>query len=647
MQGVGDNGVQFAVPRTPDLREAFLAPSRWGPAELISIVIASTSAIQAFFPALRASLLVHAVVFLFWRTAYNFGLGVILHAQSEHRWLTSRVAAASPHARTILRWCSTAVLPKDARGWDVHPDLDAWLVFRALATVILVADGSTYLLFFAVCYSRNAAIMQSSIVFSALRYIIGVALVGLAVYVKNTAHHKLSGDYGWHWGDFFFLKADSSFVADGVFALFPHPMYTVGYAAYYGLALIARSHVLLSVSIIAQAGQMLFVYIVEDPHIQRTYSSPDERKASAASTEITPVKPPFNPFSAFVAILSSVYTVPVAIGASIIFVSYFGSVPHWLLLFVAAGWRVVHWSSMFIVSTQQESGATWSRTLARDDGVDERAAFQRWKAVFTTSYVVNHSLFLAAALCTPAAADASWAFLPEARAVSRIVVSLALTAISVFVAGGAHFTLGESAFCYSDLFIRPTKRVRYTDAYRILNHPAAVTEYFAYYAAALYRRSLPLLFFAVFAQLMHLIFVRYVEAPHMQRVYAVVREQSPIISLLGNFALDLSPSVRKILRRSHTYIASTETKAIQSVQETALDVCSRLTGKARETSDAATREAPAAVGGKLLSAMDALTSVDSEAILRTLHRLGVKINVDDSAKTEALATIGNRRPKSE
>jgi phosphatidylethanolamine N-methyltransferase len=50
-----------------------------------------------------------------------------------------------------------------------------------------------------------------------------------------------------------------------VFALFPHPMYTVGYSFYYGLSLITRSYVVLYVSLFAHFCQLLFLVVVEDP----------------------------------------------------------------------------------------------------------------------------------------------------------------------------------------------------------------------------------------------------------------------------------------------------------------------------------------------------------------------------------------------
>eukprot|EP00494_Astrolonche_serrata_P032140 UN32409 len=48
-------------------------------------------------------------------------------------------------------------------------------------------------------------------------------------------------------------------------------MYTVGYAWYYGFSLIVGDYTCLFLSIVAHAGQLLFLVYVEDPHMEKLY----------------------------------------------------------------------------------------------------------------------------------------------------------------------------------------------------------------------------------------------------------------------------------------------------------------------------------------------------------------------------------------
>ncbi|KAJ3032659.1 phosphatidylethanolamine N-methyltransferase, partial [Rhizophlyctis rosea] len=151
--------------------------------------------------------------------------------------------------------------------YESHPlEFTSWLHFRSLVDIILVNDFTTYLIF-VLAYFR--APEGGHGIVDILRYAGGAGLLAFNVWVKVDAH-RVVRDFAWYWGDFFFLSS-TTLTFDGVFELAPHPMYSVGYIGYYGASLIAQSYWVLFVSLLAHACQMAFLWVVEEPHIEKTY----------------------------------------------------------------------------------------------------------------------------------------------------------------------------------------------------------------------------------------------------------------------------------------------------------------------------------------------------------------------------------------
>jgi phosphatidylethanolamine N-methyltransferase len=168
-------------------------------------------------------------------------------------------------------------------------------LFRQVVDIILLNDFVSYNLFalstLDILFPSPANHSQpTNYGMLALRLSGGIALLLFNLWVKTSAHDVVK-DYGWYWGDCFFSRGylrraehatiqdqkpsspssvqdqDNSdiiessisglpapkkeegekelqfdLVFDGIFEMAPHPMYSVGYAGYYGVSLLAFSY---------------------------------------------------------------------------------------------------------------------------------------------------------------------------------------------------------------------------------------------------------------------------------------------------------------------------------------------------------------------------------------------------------------------
>ncbi|KDQ08942.1 hypothetical protein BOTBODRAFT_37465 [Botryobasidium botryosum FD-172 SS1] len=226
--------------------------------------------------------------FMFWRAAYDVGLGYLLTLQSKKRWIVREVQrrgwldeSKRPGVRDWIRRQLIGKMGKDYSFDELPLEYNTWLLFRQVVDVILINDFLSYCMFAFTCFHVPSGL---STWLHVLRWIGGLALIAFNLWVKTEAHHVVK-DYGWYWGDVFFERG--ALVFDGVFEMAPHPMYSVGYAGYYGLSMIIGSYSLLFVSLIAHAAQFGFLVWFENPHIERTYG---QRKVIAMRQPLTPSK---------------------------------------------------------------------------------------------------------------------------------------------------------------------------------------------------------------------------------------------------------------------------------------------------------------------------------------------------------------------
>lgn len=221
-------GAVFIVPQTHDMVSQLLSPSQ--PKNLSDLavlgVLASMILTFCMLPK-RARIPVFAVVFLFWRAAYNAGIGWLLDGQSKHKRLVLWAKQShifekpetgrnpNPALYKLLERELETKIPHDYKFAEAPLEYNTWLVFRRLVDLILMCDFVSYCLFAMACFNRP----QESWLLWTLRWTTGVVLFLFNLWVKLDAHRVVK-DFAWYWGDFFYL-IDQSLTFDGVFEMAP------------------------------------------------------------------------------------------------------------------------------------------------------------------------------------------------------------------------------------------------------------------------------------------------------------------------------------------------------------------------------------------------------------------------------------------
>lgn len=572
----------FAVPLTSDMFQTLVSPSRWGPAEVLTLFLMLVQlALFLFRSYLPTSLFVFT--FVFWRLCYNLGLAALLRTQSEHASITNWLQSASPPLRSLVRWFSTKSMSQDYDWYTVPVCFNAWLAFRSLSMIVLSNDGLSYII---VCLVFFTPLSSSSFMQLAISIPLGLSLVALSVWSKAAAHNVL-GDFAWYWGDFFFTM-DGDLVFDGVFEIFPHPMYTVGYAAYYGLTLICRSYPLLMLSLLAHVSQLLFLFFVEEPHIQKIY-------APKPTPEITP--PPSPPASqsppptAAVAktysaspsdhmneFLSTIPQPPVIIVlavlvATVLALSGTGTRSKSATIILLLVWRVGHWLGCAILLRKDASGRDnlWMR-WSLSHGSSRVQAYSSWQHIYLFSYFMNHTLFLVVALTTSATPKQSWLALLSARTFSYMLGGTSLIAVALVSVASTWSSIGYFGFYYGDFFVSPpSKELVYNGVFRYVNNPECILGHLAYYGLAIVKESWTLFFLAFVCQAMNMMFVRCVEMMHIEREYQFVRKSTALESsvekmpVVGAIACNVRQGVGKTTNHVQKCVVSSATKTIEGL----------------------------------------------------------------------------------
>ncbi len=492
---------------------------------------------------------VFALIFLFWRACYNVGIGVLLHIQSNYRRIVTWAIRwrlfehpdtgnnPRPWLYNLLKRELEAKIPEDYEFEKAPLEYNTWLVFRRVVDLILMCDFVSYCLFAIIC--GHTPVGENPVV-GMTRWVTGIALIGFNLWVKLDAHRVVK-DFAWYWGDFFYL-IDQDLTFDGVFEMAPHPMYSIGYAGYYGISMMAASYEVLFISIAAHAAQFAFLVIVENPHIEKTYNPPPPRKSVAARTRsdvslISDMNT--DPSSVDQSPAPSVKDAPTAVhnlvglknmdlfrvpDCVVVILPMYVAVltlvtpttPFWQALFVghAMLWRVWYHLGLGLILDMQSKTKMWTRHFLKY-GEPAGEAWRQWKAMHHISMIMCNTAFIAACWKMYSFPE-DWGY---GLVLLKHVVGASLVALQLWTAFSVYESLGEFGWFCGDFFFDHEAKLTYTSIYRFVNNPDRVFGIAGAWGAALITWSRSIFAMALVAQLLTNYFISYIERPHMQKIY--------------------------------------------------------------------------------------------------------------------------------
>ncbi|MCJ1472267.1 phosphatidylethanolamine N-methyltransferase [Lambiella insularis] len=562
-------GVVFTVPQTHDMVSQLLSPNQ--PKNFSDVLVLIMLGLHGVMFYLLPSFLrvpAFAVIFLFWRGCYNVGIGYLLYIQSNDRRLVAWAkklklfvnpgVGENPHPMTyyFIKGEMETKIPKDYKFEEAPIEYNTWLVFRRVVDLILMCDFASYCLFAIACGGTPAG---ESVLTTALRWVTGLTLVGFNLWVKLDAHRVVK-DYAWYWGDFFYL-IDQELTFDGVFEMAPHPMYSVGYAGYYGISLMAASYNVLFISIIAHTAQFAFLVWVENPHIEKTYNAPPPRSQRSGSM-VEPVDcravennhmndaPPLastsqpSPVHNLLGLQNidlhrTTDTSVILLQLYVLALTFLTpSTPFYQALFVinAAGWRLWYSLGIGYLLNRQSTKKKWTRHFVKY-GESTEEAWRQWKGTYHLSMILCYASFIAASwkMYSPPS-DWSHGLLVH-------VVGAGLVSLQIWTAVSIYDSLGEFGWFFGDFFFDHAPKLTYSGIYRFLNNPERVMGLAGVWGAALITGSSAIFFLALLSHILSLSFIQLVERPHMQKLYGQsLRRESGLVRSLKR---SLPPPLRQ------------------------------------------------------------------------------------------------------
>lgn len=218
---------------------------------------------------------------LAWRLFHSFGLGLLLKAQSEERWLIRHFLKhyhyPANHRRqsfsASVAQPSNAKFAVDASQEESSDDImaatkDAFDNWKVLYNTSLVM---TYVSFICVAWRIYSIPHDWTVHGQLLRHVLGCLLIALHLWCARSSYEVL-GAFGWLYSDFFLVeKTPANLAYTGIYRFLNNPEHSMGGAAFFGLALISGSKTVAFLAIVSHVSHWWFLTFVEKPHMKKLY----------------------------------------------------------------------------------------------------------------------------------------------------------------------------------------------------------------------------------------------------------------------------------------------------------------------------------------------------------------------------------------
>jgi len=537
-----------------DDQHTFLVPKMWGPLDLdvrhytLLDWASKLCIVNLLIPFLRLPNSVMIAYFMFWRFGYNLGIGLMLHFQSKNQWMTRLAERVMKMPKDswqyrLLRYASSTGM-KNYDFDNTEPCVNAWVAFRRFEDIVLPYDLMAYIGF--ALSNFNAPANWG--ILTILEYALGVFLCIFALWAKSDSYRVVK-DFAWYYGDFFFLvKGDLSF--DRVFKIAPHPMYTIGYAFFYGSAILTRSYVVLYVSVVGHLMQLGFLALFETPHMKKIYpemlGDEEERKRNSILYDSNTgyFSKDLLGWHNFNALRFSDVATAVLAGQMLLFYMFLpnNSSCDKLVVSQALIWRIAHNGVLGFILYKQSVSNWWVKSFI-DHGKTEREAFDHWKSLYNLVHTMTWVSFALGCWHLGHVSTDRY-FVPQTVGLLLILICAASWISSYEV-------LGDFGWFYGDFFIHDEKlssKLVYKGVYRFMDNPDSIIGYAAFYGIAIFFECKTMIFVGIFSQLCQILFVVLVERPHMRRVHGdKIRSESGIESAFQEIIDDVlkeNPSLK-------------------------------------------------------------------------------------------------------